>query len=459
MSATAKATVIVVNYNGAHLLPACLDGLAAQADDAPSFTTVVLDNASVDGSRELLAREYPWVQVIASSQNLGFAGGNNVALCQVTTPYAVLLNNDATPQRGWLRALIDTFEQPGNHDVGLVTGKVVFAPKFVPVHLRTAGFRPASSDTRELGVQVRRVLVDDIDVTERVLWGHAAYGPEGTGPGRFRWTRPDGEFLLPVPASLADANQTLTRPSVVTVWATAERAKSLALAVDGQQVSADVDTSQASIELTLKVGTDVVDVINNVGGLVLRDGSGADRGFQEIDRGQYDEPGDVFTACGNGMALRTPVGRELGWFDDSFFMYYEDTDLSWRWRSRGWTVRYAPSAVLRHVHSATSVEWSPQWRFFVERNRLLMLTKNATVGLAGRAILAYVRNWGASLTRALLGAVRVRRIPALRSQALSARVLVSFGRRAPHALLQRRRIRRRATVAAQELEAWLVSSR
>ena len=72
---------------------------------------------------------------------------------------------------------------------------------------------------------------------------------------------------------------------------------------------------------------------------MLRDGSGADRGFQEVDEGQYDEPAEVFTACGNGMALRTAVGREMGWFDEAFFMYYEDTDLSWRWRSRGWSVQ------------------------------------------------------------------------------------------------------------------------
>ena len=78
-----------------------------------TFDTVVVDNASVDNSRELLARDYPWVRVIASPTNLGFAGGNNLALRQVSTPFAVLLNNDAVPQSGWLRNLLDTFRQPG----------------------------------------------------------------------------------------------------------------------------------------------------------------------------------------------------------------------------------------------------------------------------------------------------------------------------------------------------------
>ena len=87
--------------------------------------------------------------------------------------------------------------------------------------------------------------------------------------------------------------------------------------------------------MRLPAGTPAGDVINNAGGVVLREGYGADRGFQQPDRGQFDEPEEVFTACGNGLALRTDLGATVGWFDDDFFMYYEDVDLSWRFRARG----------------------------------------------------------------------------------------------------------------------------
>ena len=76
-------------------------------------------------------------------------------------------------------------------------------------------------------------------------------------------------------------------------------------------------------------------------------------------------------------------------FDDDFFLYYEDTDLSWRLRSLGWRIRYQPAAVARHIHSASSVEWSPLFVFHTDRNRLLMLTKNARAGLAAREVLRY----------------------------------------------------------------------
>ena len=88
--------------------------------------------------------------------------------------------------------------------------------------------------------------------------------------------------------------------------------------------------------------------------------------------------------------LEDLTGRAVDWFDDDFFLYYEDTDLSWRLRADGWNIRYEPTARLRHLHSASSVEWSPLWMFHVDRNRLLMLTKNASAPLARRAVRDYL---------------------------------------------------------------------
>jgi GT2 family glycosyltransferase len=355
--------------------------------------------------------------------------------------------------------LLDTFRRPGSHNIGIATGKVVFAPKFVAATLRTPVFRPDSSDTRDLGVQIHDVRVDGVEVAGKTLWGNAAYGPESSGDGTFRWSRPIGEFLLPVPAHLVGDDQTVAKPVEVEVAVAAEAVKPLSLGVDGFTSEITVGAERATLKLTIEPGTPAVDVINNVGGIVLRDGSGADRGFQEVDKGQYEEPAEVFTACGNGMALRIAVGRELGWFDDAFFMYYEDTDLSWRWRSRGWSVQYVPTAVLRHVHSATSTEWSPRWRFFVERNRLLMLTKNASGTLVAGAIWGYLRGSAGSFEHTVRDAIDQRRRPTLRSDALRAHILLAYLRHAPDALRQRRAIRKQALQSRSELQKWLVASR
>jgi GT2 family glycosyltransferase len=201
-----------------------------------------------------------------------------------------------------------------------------------------------------------------------------------------------------------------------------------------------------------------VDVVNNVGSIVVAAGYGADRGYQEVDDGQYDEPVEVFAACGCAVAFRTEAGREVDWFDDDFFLYYEDTDLSWRLRAAGWTIHYEPKAVVRHIHSATTVEWSPVFVFHTSRNRLLMLVKNATAARARHEVASFLMESLAMVVRALKAVLRGRR-PALRPLLMRARVLASLLRLTPAMLRKRRATTRSAQVHRPDLERWLVAGR
>ena len=399
------ATVVVVNWNGERWLRACLEALAGQQTSRP-FETWVVDNASSDGSIALLEHDFPSVRVLRNSANLGFAGGNNTALRQVTTPYAVMLNTDATPEPDGLERLLAPFDQPGMDRLAAVTSKVVFAPRFLPLQLDAPSFVPGGADPRDLGVRIASVVVGGADVTSQVLWERLTWGPEGEGAGRFFWTRPTCEMLLPIPAGLRPDG-----PWDITVRWAAERDKDVTLSWAGGR--AVVPVSDELTEQTVTVtGATLVDVINNVGSVVFTAGYGADRGYQDVDAGQYDEPVEVFALCGCAVALRTEAGRELDWFDDDFFLYYEDTDLSWRLRAAGWTIRYEPQAVVRHVHSATSVEWSPTFVFHTDRNRLLMLVKNASALMALREVGRYPLTTASMGLRATRQAARARSRPA-----------------------------------------------
>ncbi|MBW1859357.1 MAG: glycosyltransferase family 2 protein, partial [Deltaproteobacteria bacterium] len=76
-------SVIIVNWNGRNLLSDCLDGLRGQA--YRKFTTILVDNGSVDGSVDFVSQNYPEVEVIGLAENSGFATGNNIAIKRAKT--------------------------------------------------------------------------------------------------------------------------------------------------------------------------------------------------------------------------------------------------------------------------------------------------------------------------------------------------------------------------------------
>jgi GT2 family glycosyltransferase len=453
-------TVVVVSYNGADLVAPCLEALAEQNLPKGWMQVWVVDNASTDGTQELIARDFPWVRLIANPRNDGFAGGNNVALRQVDTRYVALLNQDARPTPDWLPRLMEPFEReqpesvPGAPRLAATTSKIVFLPRFLAVNLSTPAFLPGTLDTRELGVRIYRVTVDGRDVTDQVLWDHLAYGPEGEGEGRFRWTRPSGRLLVPVDPG---GRGTGAAPGLeIGFRLAAEGDKPVDLTWSGGAATIKAETEVAEQHLWVAPGAELVDVLNNTGSVVFVDGYGADRGYQEVDRGQYERSEEVFTFCGASVLFRTEALCDVGVFDDDFFMYYEDTDLAWRLRALGWSIRYMPDSVVRHIHAASSEEWSPFFVFHVDRNRLLLLTKNARAGLAVREVLRYPLTTVSLALRAVAQARHTRRRPPLRPTLLRVKVMGSYLRLLPAMLGRRWSISRRSKVDRRHLQRWMV---
>ncbi|MEI7645423.1 MAG: glycosyltransferase family 2 protein [Chloroflexales bacterium] len=101
--------VIIPTYNGAHLLPACLDALRAQSRGDAVVT--VVDDGSRDGSLALLAERYPEVRVLARPHNQGLATAVNAGIAATSAPYVVLLNNDTEADPHWLDQLVGTLDR------------------------------------------------------------------------------------------------------------------------------------------------------------------------------------------------------------------------------------------------------------------------------------------------------------------------------------------------------------
>ncbi len=115
------AAIIIVNWNGRHLLETCLPGAFAQT--YPNYEVIVVDNGSTDGSAEWLAVHYPQARLIRNESNGGFCAGNNQAFAATTAPYLALLNNDAAPEPGWLASMILALES--DPAVGMIASKVL----------------------------------------------------------------------------------------------------------------------------------------------------------------------------------------------------------------------------------------------------------------------------------------------------------------------------------------------
>lgn len=86
-------SIVVISYNTCELTRACLASIAANRDPATT-QVIVVDNASVDGSAEMVEREFPTVELVRNIDNRGFAAANNQAFALAGAPYILLLNSD-----------------------------------------------------------------------------------------------------------------------------------------------------------------------------------------------------------------------------------------------------------------------------------------------------------------------------------------------------------------------------
>jgi GT2 family glycosyltransferase len=320
-------SIVLINYNGARDLPACLESLRKQ--DYEKIELVAVDNGSTDGSLEILEGfcADPAVRsefsagpprLLANDRNRGFSPALNQGIAETSGELVMPLNTDIVLEDGFVSALAGIMREVG---VGSASGKLIRFPPF---------------ETR-----------GSIDSAGHVIFSNRLAENRGEG------ARGDTAF------------------------------------------------------------TDRVEVFGTCGAAAMY-----------------------------SRAMLEDVKVEGEYFDEDFFAFWEDLDIDWRARIRGWRCLYEPSAVGYHRRGGAGYRKSLLVEYHNCKNRYLMVIKNDSA----RYLL---RNLPAILFTELLkaGALLIRCPRALLSLAEVVRLL-------PRMLKKRRVIQSTRVVPAREMEAW-----
>jgi hypothetical protein len=248
MSSNPLISIIVLNWNGANIFPACLDSLA-RIEYRP-VEVLFVDNGSTDDSLRLAAG-FPNIKIIDNKANLGYAAGNNRAMQFIgsDSKYVCFLNNDVEVTPAWLNEAIRHLEN---------------IPRVGAIACRNMNY-------------FNHELID----------------------GLYHYIR--SPFIS-----------------------------------------------------------------------LRRFG----HGLPYLDNPLYNEPGYVASALGASAIYRTALFKSLGGFDESFFAYYEDSDLCMRINNSGNRCLYVPETLVYHKDRASFKKQTNDSFYYSERNKLFFIRKN-----------------------------------------------------------------------------------
>jgi len=182
--------------------------------------------------------------------------------------------------------------------------------------------------------------------------------------------------------------------------------------------------------------------IDNAGDKLAFYGSMAGNG--EIDCGQYDQPRFLFSACAGAAIYRRDMLEDIGLFDEDFFAYYEDIDLGMRAQLSGYKCLFVPTAVVYHIHQATSNRIPAQRFIFAQRNIIFVHLKNMPLMMLLKMLPAF-------LTMHIL--VSFGHCIKMRDIKTMGRIYWQVCKKIPSMLIKRRKIQKRVRVPVNYIKS------
>lgn len=380
-------SILIVNFNGRHLLDDCLKSVFKINYPTQKYEVIVVDNDSQDDSVHFVRNNFPQVKLVQSEQNLGFAGGNNLGYQHAQGEYIALLNNDTRVDPRWLKEMVNTLADP---QAGIACSKLYFHFPYLEFELKSATDLNADiyhvDDFSPLGLIVENIDCHDEEMTALTWYLSGFYHPSA-GNYSNRWTNGAGKFLVPY-------NPNRSPKYTLTLHGHSNSHydhKPFKILLGGKTVFEDTiaprEVKQLDLELSaLEVTGQLKWLIQNAGNNVFLDGQGRDRGsvikktpaglaaFYDFDGPYYQQAANLVAMCGASCLIKRQVITEVGLFAEHYYMYYEDLDFSFKAWRKGWEIVFCPTSVVYHKHRASTDRRTQ--RFFitmVDKNHLFFL--------------------------------------------------------------------------------------
>jgi GT2 family glycosyltransferase len=347
-------SIIILNYKSKGLTLSCIKSIKeadftlpqpspSQGEGELKHEIIVVDNNSGDSIGEILNWQYPEVKFIQNKKNLGMGAGNNVGIRRAMGEYIVIVNPDILVFKDTFRKLYDFMES--NKDVGVI-GPLQYNP--------------------------------DKTIQHSCYRWHSLFTPlyRRTPLGKFKFARRDlDRFLMkdltpPTPPLARGGIQLSSQPGSPLIRGGIQKRPQpgTTLIKEGIQKSSQSETPLVrgdrwiSREQSSSQSPKTPPIPNIRGGA------------KEVD-----------WLLGSFLFCRGTALKEVGMFDERFFLYFEDTDLCRRFWRKGWKVVYFPEAKVIHNHSRQSARGS--WYKFLG---------NAATRYHIASWVKYLRKWGYS---------------------------------------------------------------
>jgi len=464
-------SIVTVNYNGLRFLENLFNSISNLNYPKDCIQVIMVDNGSTDGSVEFVRSNFPEVEVLVLNKNSGYAGGNNEGFNHASGLYIALINNDCIVDQNWLKAMVNFITSGCNESkIGAVSSKVVFFYKYLVLDFFTENKEKVilNGNNDIYAASLSEFNIKYPDVEEKDLFEKSLKFLEGfhLRPGEVKGNKFTYKLktkaTLALPISEDDNNPGKNNTKGYHLFLSFNAislngVSNLIISISGKEIC-NVEINETPKNIVLDLTKDLFclkkDIINSCGTEINRAFYSRDRGFNEIDEGQFENVEEIFSPSGSSLLIDRQLLDEVGFFNKNFFTYYEDIDLFWRARLKGWKVFFTPDSVARHYHCGTGKEWSHSFTYHVIRNRLLMIYRCGWPYIFIRSyagfILSNIKNTASYITRIALGRKDYRIDIGIRS-----RIFFELFYLLPKNLISRLKIRSSMTVSDDSIKNWI----